>query len=161
MRPHAMLSLEKSPKLKRTFAQRPITNIAVSTDWRAPRCGTAWTATVGRSHTTASRRSSTRVRSLGARWKVEGKAVSEIPVASSRPKRRAFDASTLRLLEELCESTWAIVQDRHPFRDLTNDSDLKHQLRRKLFILAENSDLEDLDGLQRSVLEAFARGVDN
>lgn len=98
--------------------------------------------------------------SLGARWKVEGKAVSEIAVASSRPKRRAFDASTLRLLEELCESTWAIVQDRHPFRDLTNDSDLKHQLRRKLFILAENSDLEDLDGLQRSVLEAFARGVD-
>jgi len=62
--------------------------------------------------------------------------------------------------EELCESTWAIVQDRHPFRDLTNESDLKHQLRRKLFILAENSYLEDLDGLQRSVLEAFARGVD-
>ena len=81
-------------------------------------------------------------------------------MASSRPKRRAFDASTLRLLEELCESTWAIVQDRHPFRDLTNDFDLKHQLRRKLFILAENSDLEDLDGLQRSVLEAFARGVE-
>ena len=74
--------------------------------------------------------------------------------------RMVWGTSTLRLLEELCESTWAIVQDRHPFRDLTNDSDLKHQLRRKLFILAENSDLEDLDGLQRSVLEAFARGVD-
>jgi len=70
------------------------------------------------------------------------------------------ESSTLWLLEELCESTWAIVQDRHPFRDLTNESDLKHQLRRKLFILAENSDLEDLDGLQRSVLEALARGVD-
>ena len=81
-------------------------------------------------------------------------------MAASRPKRRAFDASTLRLLEELCESTWAIVQDRQPFRDLTSDFDLKHQLRRKLFILAENSDLEDLDGLQQSVLEAFARGVD-
>ena len=40
------------------------------------------------------------------------------------------------------------------------DNELRHQLRRKLFILAENSDLEDLDGLQRSVLEAFARGVD-
>ena len=74
--------------------------------------------------------------------------------------RMVWGTSTLRLLEELCESTWAIVQDRHPFRDLTNDSDLKHQLRRKLFILAENSDLEDLDGLQRSVLEALARGVD-
>ena len=98
--------------------------------------------------------------SLGARWKVEGKAVSEIAVASNRPKRQAFDASTLRLLEELCESTWAIVQDRHPFRDPNKDNELKHQLRRKLFILAENSDLEDLDGLQRSVLEAFARGVD-
>ena len=58
-------------------------------------------------------------RSLGVRWNVARKAVGEIPVASSRPKRRAFDASTLRLLEELCESTWAIVQDRHPFRDPT------------------------------------------
>ena len=94
------------------------------------------------------------------RWKVEGKAVSEIWVASNQPKRRAFDASTLRLLEELCESTWAIVQDRHPFRDPNKDNDVRHQLRRKLFILAENSDLEDLDGLQRSVLEAFARGLD-
>jgi hypothetical protein len=72
--------------------------------------------------------------------------------------RMVWGTSTLRLLGELCESTWAIVQDRYPFRDLTNDSDLKHQLRRKLFILAENSYLEDFDGLQRSVLEAFARG---
>jgi hypothetical protein len=91
------------------------------------------------------------------RWKVEGKVASEIPVASSRPKRRAFDASTLRLLKQLCESVWAIVQDR----ELTNDSDLKHQLRRKLLILAENSDLEDLDGLQRSVLEAKVGRLEN
>jgi hypothetical protein len=57
-----------------------------------------------------------RVRSLGVRWNVARKAVSELG-GLTRPKRRAFDASTLRLLEELCESTWAIVQDRHPFRD--------------------------------------------
>ena len=94
------------------------------------------------------------------RWNVARKAVSEIPVASTRPKRRAFDAWTLRLLEELGDSTWGIVQDRHPFRDTNKDNELRHQLRRKLFILAENSDLEDLDDLQRSVLEAFARGVD-
>jgi hypothetical protein len=81
-------------------------------------------------------------------------------VASTRPKRRTFDGSTLRLLEELCDSMWAIVQDRHPFRDPNKDNELKRQLRKKLFILAENSDLQDLDGLQRSVLEAFARGVD-
>ena len=81
-------------------------------------------------------------------------------VASSRPKRRAFDASTLRLLEELCEFYVGIVQDRHPFRDPNKDNELRRKLRRKLFILAENSDLADLDGLQRSVLEAFARGVD-
>jgi hypothetical protein len=84
MRPRAMPSLEKSPRLKRTFAQKRITNIAVSTGWRAPRCGTAWTAMDGRSHTTASRHSSTRVRSLGVRWKVEGKVASEIPVASQK-----------------------------------------------------------------------------
>jgi hypothetical protein len=97
-------------------------------------------------------------KSLEARSSAARKAVSEIPVAFTRPKRRAFDASTLRLLEELCESTWAIVQDRHPFRDSNKDNELRRQLRRKLFILAENSDLQDLDGLQRSVLEAFARG---
>ena len=86
--------------------------------------------------------------------------VVERDAANHKAVRLAFMPPTPRaLLEELCESTWAIVQDRHPFRDLTNDSDLKHQLRRKLFILAENSDLEDLDGLQRSVLEALARGV--
>ena len=83
---YTMLSLEKSPKLKRTFAQSPIANIAVSTGWKAPRCGTAWTATDGRSHTSASRLSSTRVRSLGARWKVEGKAVSELQLTSRRQK---------------------------------------------------------------------------
>jgi hypothetical protein len=99
-------------------------------------------------------------KSLEARWNVARKAVSEIPVASTRPKRRTFDASTLRLLEELCESPWAIVEHRHPFRDPNKDNELRRQLRRKLFILAENSDLEDLDGLQRLVLEAFARGVD-
>jgi len=85
----------------------------------------------------------------------------EPPVASvAAASAKATPSATMRRKEELCESTWAIVQDRHPFRDLTNESDLKHQLRRKLFILAENSYLEDLDGLQRSVLEAFARGVD-
>jgi hypothetical protein len=78
------------------------------------------------------------------RWNVARKAVSEIPVASSH-KRRAFDASSLRSLEELCESTWATVQDRLPFRDPIRDNELGRQLRRKLFILAENSDLEDLE----------------
>jgi hypothetical protein len=47
-----------------------------------------------------------------------------------------------------------------PFGIRTRKTELRRQLRRKLFIPAENSDLEDLDGLQRSVLEAFARGVD-
>jgi hypothetical protein len=81
-------------------------------------------------------------------------------MASGSRKRPAFDAAALRLLEELCESTWTIIQDRYPFRDTNKDDDLRHQLRRKLFILAENSDLDDLDRLQRSVLEAFSRGID-
>jgi hypothetical protein len=81
-------------------------------------------------------------------------------VATSRSKRRAFDAATLRLLEEVFDSTWAIFQARHPFRDLTKDNDLKHQLRRRLFILAENSDLQNLDSLQHQVLEAFSRVTD-
>ena len=51
-------------------------------------------------------------------------------MASSRPKRRAFDASTLRLLEELCKSTWAIMQDRHPFRDPNKDNELRHAIDR-------------------------------
>ena len=75
-------------------------------------------------------------------------------------KRLAFDAATLRLLEDLYESTWVIVEAQHPFRDTTKDNDLRHQLRRKLFILAENSDLTDLDALQRSALDAFVREID-
>lgn len=58
-----------------------------------------------------------RVRSLGVRWNVARKAVSEL--GGLYPTKKAFDASTLQLSEELCESTWAIVQDRHPFRDST------------------------------------------
>lgn len=70
-------------------------------------------------------------------------------VVPIRPKRHAFDAASLRLLEELSESTWAILQNRYPFRDTAKDEDLRHQLRRKLFILAGHSDVRDLDGLQR------------
>jgi hypothetical protein len=71
-----------------------------------------------------------------------------------------FDAAALRVLEELCESTLAIIQAQHPFRDLSKDDDLRDRLRRSLFILAENSDLTDLDALQRSALEQFSRGLD-
>jgi hypothetical protein len=76
-------------------------------------------------------------------------------------KRQAFDAATLRMLEDLCESTWVILEAQRPFRDTAKDNDLRHQLRRKIFILAENSSLTDLDALQRSVLEAFARAIDD
>jgi hypothetical protein len=71
-----------------------------------------------------------------------------------------FDAAALRVLEELYESTWAIIQAQHPFRDLSKDDDFRDRLRRSLFILAENSDLMDLDALQRSALEQFSRGLD-
>ena len=76
-------------------------------------------------------------------------------------KRQAFDAATLRMLEDLCKSTWVILEAQRPFRDTAKDNDLRHQLRRKIFILAENSSLTDLDALQRSVLEAFARAIDD
>ena len=75
-------------------------------------------------------------------------------------KRAAFDAATLKLLEEIYKSTWVIVEAQHPFRDTTKDNDLRHQLRRKLFILAENSDLTDLDALQKSALDSFVREID-
>jgi hypothetical protein len=75
-------------------------------------------------------------------------------------KRPSFDAATLRLLEELYESTWVILEAQHPFRDTTKDNDRRHQLRRKLFILAENSDLTNLDALQKLALDAFVRDID-
>ena len=130
MLPGAMLSPEKLPRPKRTFARRPIANTVGSTGWRAPRCGTAWTATDEPSHTSASKHSSRQARSLEARWKVEGKAVSEIPVASSRPKRLAFDASFAALGRTL--RFYVSVQDRHPFRNPKKDTELRHGLRRKL-----------------------------
>jgi hypothetical protein len=79
------------------------------------------------------------------------------PLADQKDGFRRFNSAavgrTLRIHVGHCPRSTSISGP-------TNDSDLKHQLRRKLFILAENSYLEDLDGLQRSVLEAFARGVD-
>jgi hypothetical protein len=83
-----------------------------------------------------------------------------ITVPTSPRKLRVFDAAALRVLEELCESTLAIIQAQHPFRDRSKDDDLRDRLRRSLFILAENSDLTDLDALQRSALEQFSRGLD-
>jgi hypothetical protein len=81
-------------------------------------------------------------------------------MTSRTRKRLAFDAATLTLLDEICESTWAIVEARYPLRDFNKDPDLRYLLRKKLFILAENSDLNDPDGLQRTLLEAFSRGID-
>ena len=82
------------------------------------------------------------------------------PVTSSPRRRHVFDAASLRTLEELYDSTWEILQAQHPFRDVTKDIDFRDRLRRKLFILAEHFDLNDLDALQRSALEQFSRGFD-
>jgi hypothetical protein len=81
-------------------------------------------------------------------------------MASRTSRRSAFNAATLTLLDEIYESTWAIIQARYPLRDLNKDPGLRHLLRKKLFILAEKSDLNDLDGLQQTLLEAFSRGID-
>ena len=75
-------------------------------------------------------------------------------------KRAAFDAATLKLLEEIYELTWVIVEAQHPSRDTTKDNDLRLQLRRKLFYLAGNCDLTDLDALQKSALDSFVREID-
>ena len=48
---------EKVPRMKRSFAQRPITSSAESTGWTARPCAIAWTATVERCHMAASRHS--------------------------------------------------------------------------------------------------------
>jgi hypothetical protein len=78
----------------------------------------------------------------------------------SRSKIPAFDGASLGILENLCDSTWHIFEARYPFRNFDQDDDLRHQLRLKLFILAESSGLEDLDGLQRRALAALSRALD-
>lgn len=74
-------------------------------------------------------------------------------------KKTSFDSESLRVLEELCEATWAIVEARHPFRDSKRDPDLQRTLREKLFILSENSGLNDLDQIQQSALHAIAHAI--
>ena len=81
-------------------------------------------------------------------------------MTSQTRKRPVFDAAMLTLLDEIYESTWGILQIRFPLRDASKDPDLRHLLRKKLFILAENSDLNDLEGLQQTLLDAFSRAVD-
>jgi hypothetical protein len=78
---------------------------------------------------------------------------------ATRRKIPAFDDPSLDVLEELCESTWFIFESQHPFRDFSQDNDLRHRLRLKMFILAESSGLEDLDGLQRCALAALSRAI--
>jgi hypothetical protein len=63
------------------------------------------------------------------------------------------------VLEDLFDVTWAIVQARHPFRDLECDPALQDELRRRLFILAENAGLNDLDQIQRSALQAISQAI--
>ena len=94
------------------------------------------------------------------RWNVARKAVSEDPVASTRPKRRAFNASTLRLLEELSAillgpSSKIGIHFGIRIRTMNSGTNFGGN-----FLSSLRIDLEDLDGLQRSVLEDFARGVD-
>jgi hypothetical protein len=78
----------------------------------------------------------------------------------SRRKITAFDAASLAVLESLCDSTWAIFEATHPFRDTDHDDDLRDHLRLKVFILAESFGLDDLDTLQKTVLEALSRSND-
>ena len=79
---------------------------------------------------------------------------------SVRRKIPSFDDASLGILENLCDSTWHIFEARYPFRDFSQDDDLRHQLRVKMFILAESSGFENLDVLQRKALEALSRTID-
>ena len=79
---------------------------------------------------------------------------------SPRPKIAAFDTGSLALIEQLYKSTWNIFELRHPFRDQNKDESAKQNLRLKLFILAEDRGLADLDDLQQSVLQALTLQID-
>ena len=74
-----------------------------------------------------------------------------------KPRKPSFDAAGLRVLEELVDSTWAIFLARYPFRSLERDKPLQEELRRKLFLLAENHGLKNLDQLQTLALEAISQ----
>ncbi|MGZ6264249.1 MAG: hypothetical protein ACXWSD_16105 [Bdellovibrionota bacterium] len=74
-----------------------------------------------------------------------------------KPRKPSFDAASLRVLEELVDSTWAIFEARYRFRNLERDEHLQEELRRKLFLLAESKGLTDLDQLQTSALQAISQ----
>ena len=74
-----------------------------------------------------------------------------------RRKIPAFDSISLKVLETLSDATWLIFEARHPFRNVERDARLREALRLKLFIHAENHGLENLDKIQREVLEAMSR----
>jgi hypothetical protein len=74
-----------------------------------------------------------------------------------KPRHPSFDAAGLRVLDELVDSSWAIFQARYPFRNLERDEHLQEELRRKLFLLAENHGLKNLDQLQTLALQAISQ----
>jgi hypothetical protein len=76
-------------------------------------------------------------------------------------KIQSFDANSLALIEDLCNSTWDIFELRYPFRDLNKDEETRQILRLKLFILAEDSGLADPYELQQRALDALSRRMDD
>jgi hypothetical protein len=74
-----------------------------------------------------------------------------------KPRKPSFDAAALRVLDELVDSSWAIFQARYPFRNLEGDEHLQEELRRKVFLLAENQGLKNLDQLQTLALQAISQ----
>jgi hypothetical protein len=77
---------------------------------------------------------------------------------SRNSREPAYDSDRLSLLEHVFDSTWEIIQARYPFRDLNYDRHFRAELGRKLFILASNGGLNNLDQLQRAALESMPRG---
>lgn len=82
------------------------------------------------------------------------------PLMPTTPRKTVFDAAALSTLDELFDSTWDIVEARYPFRDMSKDAELKAELKRALFAAAEASGLDNLDALQRSVLQTAMRRTD-
>ena len=57
-------------------------------------------------------------------------------MGSKNPPINFYDPALLATVEQAFDSTWVVLQARHPFRDFERDWELKTALGQELFTLA-------------------------
>ena len=77
-------------------------------------------------------------------------------MGSKNPPRTFYDPALRSTVERAFDVTWTVLQARDPFRDLSEDNELKTALNRKLMGLATDGVTDPIE-LREWALEGLPR----